>query len=338
MSFELQDLAAGFVAAIRARDERSAELAYQELGSRAREADRPELTAAVATLAPFLTEVRLGDGAIVANVAGDLLHLGADPTDVLPVLVDRIADALERAATFPTEWEKATGEPVPPDPEDRERIQDVAALLTDADARAACEAWYSAGDWVPALLVPLQNKEIRVALPHRERLIAAATATADTIDPARWLLGLSLVLDDATLLVLHPDSAGAYTVTISGIGDLSQLHTLLADALLGTHLPGNPPDPTEVAAATNGNPQPPNGIRGQFTLTDAQGNPLPPESRPSDLPLVWNTRVLLLTTPPIPPHWTTGRVYPLMHPTLTVDAVLPAPEAATWLTHCSPNT
>jgi hypothetical protein len=63
-------------------------------------------------------------------------------------------------------------------------------------------------------------------------------------------------------------------VTISGIGDNFQLHTLLAASLIGEEsrgmIPGQPPTPAEIAAASDGEVTPPDGIMGistSLTLT-----------------------------------------------------------------------
>ena len=63
----------------------------------------------------------------------------------------------------------------------------------------------------------------------RERLRAAAAAMADRLTRAGWVHGLTLVLDDEPLIVLDPDSGRGFHLTMSGIGDNYQLHTLLAD-------------------------------------------------------------------------------------------------------------
>jgi hypothetical protein len=77
-------------------------------------------------------------------------------------------------------------------------------------------------------------------------------------------------------------------MTISGIGDNFQLHTLLAATLIGDParglIPGTPPHPAWFAAATDGEMAPPGGIRGQFNLVDATGEWIWNEGRPADIP------------------------------------------------------
>ena len=83
-----------------------------------------------------------------------------------------------------------------------------------------------------------QGKDVRAALPDRDRLTAAAGAVGARIGTAGWLYGLLQVLDDEVLIVLHRDSGRGYRVTISGVGDNFQLHTLLAARLTGRNSRG----------------------------------------------------------------------------------------------------
>ena len=58
---------------------------------------------------------------------------------------------------------------------------------------------------------------------------------------------------DEEILVLHPETGRGWKVRVRGVSDNFQLHTLLADALIGDpekgFLPGRRPDPRIVAAA-----------------------------------------------------------------------------------------
>ena len=126
-----------------------------------------------------------------------------------------------------------------------------------------------------------------------------------------------------------------YRVIISGIGDNFQLHTLLAASLIGEEqrgmIPGQPPAPAEIAAASEGEVAPPDGIKGNFNLVDAYGAWIWNEGRPADIPRLEGTRVVVIDPPPYERTWNAGRAYPLMRPSVTVTAILPAAEAARWL-------
>jgi hypothetical protein len=179
--------------------------------------------------------------------------------------------------------------------------------------------------WEPALVLPLQHEDIRANLPHRDRLLAAVPS--DT-----WLHGLLLVLDLEPLLVLHPASGQGFEVTIGGLGDNYQLHTLLAYRLIPSLIAGEPPLESWVDAASVGPElEPPGGIRGQFELSDASGETIWNEGRPCDIPLFEGRRVVVLGPPPYARSWNAGRLYPMMTPMVDVTRVLPSDEAASWL-------
>jgi hypothetical protein len=277
------------------------------------------MTAGVAVLAPVLADIPLGVGGPVARLAGALVEQGADPAAVLETVVLRIAAGLETAARLPDLWD---GEP--PGPELAPQV------LTRVGPEIA-EAWFTVEAWIPALLVLLQRENVRKSLPYRQRITAAVTATREHIDNVEWAHGLLLVLDDEPLIVLHRESATGYEITIGGIGDNFQLHTLIADTLIGRHIPGTPPEPSWVAAATTGDLQPASPIIGQFNLVDAFGEWIWNEGRPADIPLLNDRRVVVIDPPPYQRSWNVGRVYPLMRPAISLTQALSAEETARWL-------
>ena len=319
---------------------------YRAIVERADRADADELSAGLLRLTPALERVALGNGTTLAQLTAGLIEIGADPLPVLPVLVERVATGLELAAQFGALAEKL-GEIAAPTSADeyralRERVVAAApdAGLTAEDAGEITQAWFSVNDWIPALLVPLQQKEVRQALPDRDRLTRAAAAMTEHAPDAVWLLGLLLVLDEEPLLVLHRPSGRAYEVTISGVGDNFQLHTLLAAALIGDPaiglIPGTRPHPAWTAAATNGDLAPADGVHGQFNLVDGRGAWIFNEGRPSDIPLLGDHRVVVLDPLPYERRWNIGRTYPLMPPHVTLDRILPADEAAGWFLRVAP--
>jgi hypothetical protein len=162
------------------------------------------------------------------------------------------------------------------------------------------------------------------------------------VGTAHWLYGLLLVLDDEPMVVLHRATGRGYRVTISGIGDNFQLHTLLAAALIGDEsrgmVPGKRPTDAEIAAASDGEDMTPaGGIRGNFNLVDAYGEWIWNEGRPADIPELEGTRVVVIDPPPYARSWNPGRAYPLMRPTVTVTGLLPPDEAKHWLSLVKPS-
>jgi hypothetical protein len=96
------------------------------------------------------------------------------------------------------------------------------------------------------------------------------------------------VLDDEPVVVLDPASGRGFRLTMSGVGDNFQLHTLPADRMIGDVgrglLTGVRPETAWVAAATDapaevaGKP-----IERRFRLFDAAGEYVASESHPSEI-------------------------------------------------------
>jgi hypothetical protein len=345
----LPDLCADLADATKRLDERASEDAFRAIVQRVPTASEAELTDGVARFVPALAHVRLGHGGILAQLTAGLIESGADPTPVLGVLSERVAEGLERAARFIPVAERLGDDVAEPTNEAemlmlREQVRAAApaAGLSVEDAAFASEAWFTISHWIPSLLLPLQQKRGRRALPGRERLTAATAAVVEHVEGAHWLLGLLLVLDDEQLLVVHRATGRAYDVTISGVGDNFQLHTLLAATLIGDParglIPGTPPAPQHVAAATDGEDlQPAGGIRGHFNLVDADGAWIWNEGRPIDIPQFNGRRVVVIDPPPYMRTWDTGRLYPLMSPEIRLDRILPDAEAADWTAKVAPD-
>lgn len=344
------ELCGDLVEAVRDRNEQASIAVYRLLGAEVKKASAGNLTSGLEVLQPALAEVRIGDGGQLASLAGAFVELGADPFVTLETLVVRIAEGLEQAAAFPQLWEKITGESEPPSPGQPEltdaalrRIEEHAVTQRVAlgEMMATAEAWFTVGEWAPGLLVPLQRTDIRLRLPHRPRLETAVDSTCEHIGSAHWMQGLLRVIDDEHILVLHRPSGRGYRMTIGGIGDNFQLHTLLAAALIGDPvdgmIPGASPDKRWVSAATDGQDMQPGGIAGQFNLVDGYGEWIWNEGRPIDIPLMDGHRVIVLDPPPYPRTWTTGRQYPLMKPTVKLDSVMEPEEATQWLDKVAPD-
>ena len=329
-------------------DERAGKRAFKGVARGLDRATPDELTAGLRALRTGLAEVPLGNGPMLARVAAGLVEAGGDPVVALDVLAGRIADGLERAARYPA-LRDALGEVVVPrnrrELDELKRRVSVAAPtlgLTDDEAMTLVQARLAVNDWIPGLLLPLQQRAARRALPQRDRLTAATAAVAEYLEDAPWLLGLLLVLDDEPFLVLHRGSGRAYALTVSGVGDNFQLHTLLAATLIGDPagglLPGEPPTAAEVAAATDGDDvYVEGGVRGAFNLADAHGAWIWNEGRPADIPVLDGHRVVVLDPPPYERRWNAARAYPLMPPSVRLDRVLPEDEAAAWAANVAPG-
>jgi hypothetical protein len=340
-----------------ANDQQGFNEALRWIGQVTPSASTPEVQDAAARLAPLAAAIPFWKGSDFAQVAGRVASYCADPSVLLPVLVQRAISVMELSAWFAA----MVGDGLP-DPEEPSLYQQYVGQLRDLlsqpgrdtlpaildlpsrlDARAGAlaEAWFSCASWAQPVLQLAQRQDIRLSLPDRDRLAAAADAVREHIATADWLYGLLLVLDDETLVVLHRPTGQGYRVVISGVGDNFQLHTLLAAALIGKKgrglIPGKGPSLAEVAAATDGpDLTPPGGLQARFNLVDAYGNWIWQEGRPADIPHLDGARVVVLDPLPYPRTWNAGRAYPRMRPTVTLQEVLNDQSAAYWLGKVKP--
>jgi hypothetical protein len=110
------------------------------------------------------------------------------------------------------------------------------------------------------------------------------------------------VLDDEPILVVDHVTGRGFRLTMSGVGDNFQRHTLIDDP---GRRPGTRarrrriPGASLVAAATTAPPQPPadDPIQRRFRLFDGTGAYICPEGRPADIPPVDGVRVIVLYPP-----------------------------------------
>jgi hypothetical protein len=340
------------LAAIDARDSGGFIDAVSGVGKAVPGATPDEVQAALARLEPALS-LPFGIAGDLAQLVGGMADYGTDPAVVVPTLVERAAEAMESAARFAELYRAAFGDPPRPDAEDQigptlERFAGPAGGhgLDEREAELLVQAWFSADAWVQPVLYLCQRADVRATLPQRARLTAAIEPVREVHGTPDWLAGLLLVLDNEPLLVLDRGFAGTgrgYHVTIGGISDNFQLHTLLAAALIGDPaqglLPGRPPTAVEVAAAGTGEDlQPAGGLRGNWNLVDAYGEWIWNEGRPADIPHLDGVRVVALDPEPYQRTWNTGRQYPLMTPLLRIDGPVPPAEAANWLNRVKPST
>jgi hypothetical protein len=177
-------------------------------------------------------------------------------------------------------------------------------------------------------------REFRDATDLLPALGDAGRALADSVPRAHWLDGLGAVLDDEPLVVLDNATERGYRLTISGVGDNYQLHTLLADRLIGDPgqglVPGERPTPEWVAAATTGSPEVHAGTERRFRLYDGAGAYIYPEGKPADIAQIDGTRVIVLYPPRGGYRWRYGRTYLHMIPAMRLDAIMTSGEAAAW--------
>lgn len=352
--------------AVQAQDAQAFHASHTRLARAARDAASPdELTALIEDLVPLLRGAA-GITTDLAVLAGACVEWGGSPLPLSEVLPFRAIAAMAGYHVFPGIWRAASGGQ--PLPEGRSNVEVVRSVADYAERsgrrvvvyRTVATSWFDVMNWIDPMITCLACRDFRAAVPAGTRgevrdaaaTIAAKKASGQSGDlpggrsddialRARWLEGLAMVLDDEPLIVLDPASRRGFRLTMSGIGDNYQLHTLLADRLSGTDgIPGlEAPRRDWVDEATDAplvnrfGTQP---IVRRFRLYDGTGGYVDPEGCPADIGTTAGTRVLVIHPPNGTYGWANARTYVHMRPTLTLDATLSPGDVADWLRRIAP--
>ncbi|MFD4033172.1 hypothetical protein ACFWVP_22335 [Streptomyces sp. NPDC058637] len=316
-----------FEGAVRAQDADAAEPAFDRLTHRFGKATDTELRAAAPRLAALLEGVPPGPRAVVAVMIGACVERGADPPACAPAVFASALDAFEQAAVFCERWAAAGRGELP-------------ALegegLEEADfERIGFEpvmAWQALPQFEMACVAMLNSPRVRREVPGREGLRAAVAQVAELSDePFRCLAYALAVLDDEPLVALDRTTGTGFALRASGIGDNFQLHTLLADALIGRGLvQGEAPSAEAVACCRDRPGMVP--TTGSFNPVGADGEWIWNEGNLSDIPVVDGVRLVVLDPPPYRRSWDAGRFFPKMTGELVYERALRPEESAALLT------
>ncbi|MER7492033.1 hypothetical protein ABT033_05175 [Streptomyces pharetrae] len=323
----------GFETAVRAQDPDRAERAFQELHRSFGDAGPHEVAQAAPRLAALLPEVPRGPRGTVAVIVGACVERGADPLACAPAVFAELAETLAAVGEFCERWAQTGGGEFP-DPQDGE----AGPALFDRVGAEEALAWFSLPQWEMASVALLNHRQVRTALDGslRTRLLRALHAVREaTGHDTKCLTYALLVLDDEPLVVLHRPTGTGYAMRMSGIGDNFQLHTLLADVLVGGgQVPGRAPSAQEAAVCRDV----PGQVltTGSFNLMTPGGEWVWNEGTPSDIPVVDGVRLLVLDPPPYERSWPAGRFFPGMRGDLVLERVLDAAETRRWLGSCTP--
>ncbi|OIK23770.1 hypothetical protein [Streptomyces malaysiense] len=321
---------AGFEAAVLERDTARAEHEFQQLHQHFQGAGAQETAQAAPRLAALLPEIPPGPRGTVAVIVGACVERGADPAVCAPRLLDGLAGTLAGVREFCERW-AATGGGELPDPEGE---QDPG--LFDRVGPEAALAWLTLPQWEMAGVAMLNHAAVRTAL-GTDRRTALLTALREVQEASghefKCLHYALLVLDDEPLIVLDRPTGTGFALRMSGLGDNFQLHTLLADVLIGGgHLPGRAPSAEEAAVCRDQPGQV--HTTGSFNLVSPTGEWVWNEGTPSDIPVVDGTRLLVLDPPPYQRSWPAGRFFPHMSGDLVLERALAPEEAARLLAGC----
>ncbi|MEV4426553.1 hypothetical protein AB0K23_14455 [Streptomyces sp. NPDC049602] len=317
---------AAFESAVRAQDADAAEKAFGQLTGTVGKAKDAELHEAGPRLAAVLSEVPPGPRSVVAVVIGACVERGADPAACAPAVLTAAREAFEAAAVFCERWAAAGRGELP---------SHEGEGLEEADfERIGFEpvmAWQSLPQYEMACVAMLNSPAVRRNTPGRAELReAVARVQALTDEPFKCLAYALVVLDDEPFVAIDRATGTGFALRGSGIGDNFQLHTLLADALVGGgHLPGEAPSAEAVAMCRDKPGQTP--TTGSFNLVGADGEWIWNEGNPSDIPVVDGVRLVVLDPPSYQRSWPAGRFFPGMTGELVFQRVLAPQESAALL-------
>ncbi|TDQ44173.1 hypothetical protein [Actinorugispora endophytica] len=302
---------------------------------------------ALEALGPIFSGHHTGPGveADLTVVAGAFVEMGTAPGATGIEVLRLLREVGKAAGVFLHAWENTGGGP-PPEPErvtaaDEKRV---AATLGDS-ASTATLCWWTARRYGLSAKTMLSVAGVRSAIrrdpaAHSDLLAIAGQLSAHL--PEYGEVSALLRMDEVSgALVLDRASRRGFRVRFEGIGDNFQLHTLLANALIGEQgrgLGGERPDPRWVAAFENSDPDPQaRVVHGWWNLVGADGTWVWNEGVPADIPLLEGERILILEEQTYPRSWNAGRLYPLVAGSLRVTEELDRDEAARWWSLIEPE-
>ncbi|HVT97901.1 MAG TPA: hypothetical protein VHE33_10355 [Acidobacteriaceae bacterium] len=349
------------------------------MGTVLKEAERAapeEIRQTQERLAEMMVKMPLMLSALFALGSGALIERGADAEIPARAIFARTQDALLLATRFGIACQEEARRHHPDMPQkqanDKEEeeeefaVDDIEVCVEAYGAELAERMGEEAEGW--QALSPLSTAALAIATRSAaQRALArdnAAFMQAMYECPAETSLHCLRValnlLEKEKVVVLHPALQRGYLIRISNIALNFELHTLLADALIGDPaqgwLAGQRPDPRVVAAAKDG-PFPMPGDRradsfphaeGAFNLwnwrglqADGQlsqegiGNTehwIWNEGQPIDIQPFEGTRVILLGPAPYQRSWNAGRFFPHLSSELEVVEKLSEQQVNDWLT------
>ncbi|WNF26751.1 hypothetical protein RI138_07790 [Streptomyces sp. C11-1] len=323
---------ADFEAAVVAQDAKRSGKAFVRLQETFGQAKEADLLDGGPRLAGVLEQVPPGPRAVVAVLVGACVERGADAGRCAPGVLAGLREALEQAVAFADAWAATGGGAFPA--ADGDAPGDDIVERVGADAAAG---WWTLHQWETAAVAMLNHPVVRVdAAGVRGELLRLLTSVERASGAEFKCLAYALlVLDDEPLVALHRASGTGYLLRFSGVGDNFQLHTLLADALIGGgHVEGHAPSSQEAAVCR----ETPGQVDtvGSFDLTAPDGARLWNEGAPADIPVVDGVRLLVLDKPSYRRQWPAGRFFPGMRGDVLLERALEPEETERWFAHVSP--
>lgn len=315
-----------FEAALQAQDADAAERAFAGLTRGFAKAAAADLRAEGPRLAALIEQVPPGPRAVVAVLSGACVERGADPLACAPAVFASALDAFDQAAVFCERWAAAGRGALPAHEGEGLEEADFEQIGFEP-----VMAWQALPRFEMACVAMLNSPQVRREVPGREALATAVTRVAELSgEPFKCLAYALAVLDDEPLIVLDRAGGAGFALRASGIGDNFQLHTLLADALIGRGLvTGQAPSAEAVACCRDQPGMVP--TTGSFNLVGADGQWIWNEGTPADIPVVDGVRLVVLDPPAYRRNWPAGRFFPGMTGELVYERTLTPEESSALL-------
>ncbi|WP_406200710.1 hypothetical protein OH807_20045 [Kitasatospora sp. NBC_01560] len=342
----LDDVITALETAHESADTERFEAAFRLAGGLLGPADSRESAAAGPRLAALLPAAPPFERAHLAMMVGACVERGADPVACADQVLAGLREALTGALLLIGRWAETGGGELPdPDADSPGEAHARIADPGDPDAWPAHRAvigWWTLHLWQMASFAVYTHAAVRGSA--RAGGVTAVLAElveryGDGPHDLKGLLHLMRTLDDEPLLVLDRPSGTGYLVRMDGLTDNFQLHTLLAELLIGGgHLPGTRPDPEAVALSRTAEVDGRRRVTalGTFNLLAPDGSWIWNEGTPDDIPVVDGVRTLVLEPQPYERSWSAGRFIQQVPGDLRLERVLTPAEAAGLISRTAP--
>jgi len=312
------------------------------------DADTRERKAALGVFDKALARAQGRAAQVLYLALGALVEAGAPAELAWPILSRGLREALETATVFAQACVKHSGDPLVAD-----AIEASAVAVAKKKPKEA-HAWLSLPSRCLAAVACLTSSpRLRKAERADGTLHKAAYPLEDAVDEVGFLSQILRVLDDETLVVIHPESRRGFRVVVNDVASNLELFVLLADAIVGDAkkglVPGKRPDARAVAALRSpaSTPKKPPTAVVSFNLVawtglEADGTLMPADAEhpehwvwiegvPADIPPFGDERVVLLQEPVVARVMPVEPAFATLTPELRVTKKLTAGEVDSLL-------